>query len=229
MSGLASGAEKQVAGAARFLKGATIVLTLIAAAAVLHRFIALFTPLRSAGPMAGADGVFLANRALTLGHISLGMLYLGLAPFQFARGLRSRRPELHRAMGRATLAIGLGTGVTALGMASRASIGGLNESAAAVVFASLFLGSLVMGWRSILRGAVAQHREWMLRAYSIALAIATIRPIIAILFVATASSGLSPRDFFGTGFWIGFTLHLAAAQVWIDWTRPRMPRTPEDL
>jgi hypothetical protein len=30
-----------------------------------------------------------------------------------------------------------------------------------------------------------------------------------------------PREFFGTAFWIGFTLQMIAAEIWINYTRPR--------
>lgn len=31
--------------------------------------------------------------------------------------------------------------------------------------------------------------------------------------------GLTPQEFLGTAFWIGFTVHLIAAEVWINYTR----------
>jgi hypothetical protein len=30
-----------------------------------------------------------------------------------------------------------------------------------------------------------------------------------------------PREFFGTAFWIGFTLQMIAAEIWINYTRPK--------
>jgi hypothetical protein len=30
---------------------------------------------------------------------------------------------------------------------------------------------------------------------------------------------LKPHEFFGIAFWIGFTLHLIAAEFWINYTR----------
>jgi len=50
--------------------------------------------------------------------------------------------------------------------------------------------------------------------------VATIRPIVAIFFATSRFSGLTPYEFFGTAFWIGFVLHLVAAEVWIQRTRP---------
>jgi len=55
----------------------------------------------------------------------------------------------------------------------------------------------------------------MIRAFSIGLAVATIRPIIGIFFATSRLSGLTPREFFGIAFWIGFVLHLIVAEVWI--------------
>jgi uncharacterized membrane protein YozB (DUF420 family) len=204
---------------ARWLWTAIVLLTLIALAAVVHRGAALFAPLSVPGPGAAVDQVFLAHRGVTLAHIIVGMLYLLLAPFQFVTALR-RRPGLHRTLGRITLIAGLATGGTALLMAYHTSIGGVNETAAVLLFDGLFLISLVMAWRMIRQGAVAAHREWMIRAFAIGLAVATIRPIVALFFIASRLNDWEPQAFFGTAFWIGFTLHLVAAQLWIDWTRP---------
>jgi hypothetical protein len=60
----------------------------------------------------------------------------------------------------------------------------------------------------------------MIRAFAVGLAVATIRPIIGVFFATSRLTGLTPRDFFGTAFWIGFVLQLIAAEVWINLTRP---------
>jgi hypothetical protein len=60
----------------------------------------------------------------------------------------------------------------------------------------------------------------MIRAFAIGLAVATIRPIIGLFFATSRLSSLTPDIFFGIAFWIGFMLHLLAAEVWIRWTRP---------
>src|SRR4051794_36269323 len=51
-------------------------------------------------------------------------------------------------------------------------------------------------WPSI---HIAQHREWMIRAFGVALGIATTRPIVGVFF---AAGRLSPHEFFGTAFWL---------------------------
>jgi hypothetical protein len=66
----------------------------------------------------------------------------------------------------------------------------------------------------------------MIRAFSIGLAVATVRPIIAVFFATSPFPGLTPYDFFGPGFWIGFSLHFITAKVWIQWTRPKTTALP---
>jgi hypothetical protein len=63
----------------------------------------------------------------------------------------------------------------------------------------------------------------MIHAFAVGLAIATIRPIIGTFFATSPFTHLTPQQFFGTAFWIGFTLHLMAAEVWINYTCPRVP------
>jgi hypothetical protein len=42
------------------------------------------------------------------------------------------------------------------------------------------------------------------------------------MFFATSRfSGLTPHEFFGIAFWIGFVLHLIAAEAWIHATLPQ--------
>ena len=41
---------------------------------------------------------------------------------------------------------------------------------------------------------MALHREWMIRAFAVGLAVATIRPIIGIFFATSRVSGLTPRE-----------------------------------
>ena len=115
------------------------------------------------------------------------------------------------------MASGVVIGVTALIMSFLMSIGGANETAATTFFAIIFLFALGKAFLHIRRREIAQHREWMIRAFAIGLAIATVRPIVGMFFAFT---DLSPQEFFGIAFWLGFTSHLIAAEVWINYTRP---------
>jgi Predicted membrane protein (DUF2306) len=87
------------------------------------------------------------------------------------------------------------------------------------ILSLLFLIEMGKAYRHIRRREIEQHREWMIRAFSIALDVATIRPIVAIFFATSRFTRLTPYEFFGTAFCIGFVLHLIAAEVWIERTR----------
>jgi hypothetical protein len=58
--------------------------------------------------------------------------------------------------------------------------------------------------------AIARHCEWMIRAFGVVLGIATTRPIVGVFF---AAQKLSPHEFFGISFWLGFTLTLVGRSV----------------
>ena len=56
----------------------------------------------------------------------------------------------------------------------------------------------------------------MIRAFSTGIAVATIRPIVGIFFATSRLTGLSPAEFFGFAFWIGFLLHLVLTEWWLE-------------
>jgi len=58
----------------------------------------------------------------------------------------------------------------------------------------------------------------MIRTFAIGLGIATTRPIVGMFF---AFRKLTPHEFFGIAFWLGFTTTFLAAEAWIDFTRQR--------
>jgi hypothetical protein len=91
---------------------------------------------------------------------------------------------------------------------------------AIVGIAAVMRRTVVLLWPGSLT-SIAQHREWMIRAFAIGLAVATIRPIVGLFFAFSRLTHLTPQQFFGTAFWLGFTLHLIAAEIWINYTRLR--------
>lgn len=224
----------------RFVYGVVILLTLIMAGIVVRRTLQL-APVIANGyhpPAAKAssaivaqlrqtDGLFARYPVLTLIHILPGLLFIVLGLFQFSRSIRARYPRWHRRSGRVVLVCGVITGVTALVMSfAMPSIGGVNQAAATTLFGLFFLLALYKAFRHIRRGNTALHREWMLRGYAIGLAVATIRPIVGVFFATSVFSGLTPHEFFGTGFWIGFVLHLILAEAWIYRTREERAAIP---
>jgi uncharacterized membrane protein len=204
------------------------VLTVIGCAIVVRRIVAIAPSLLhgyqppgpASNPIAARfgnlDDTFNRFTVLTLVHILPGLLFILLAPFQFSAGFRARHLKAHRIIGRVFLICGLIAGTTALVMSfAIPAIGGVNQAAATTLFGALFLFALAKAYIHIRRREIALHREWMIRAYAIGLAVTTIRPIVGIFFATSRLSGLTPREFFGTAFWIGFTIHLIVAESWI--------------
>ena len=201
---------------ARFLWPATILLSAIGVVAVLLRLLRLHSPSQA------LDAGFTNHPTLTLLHIVPGLLFMVLGPLQFVPSLRARRPALHRWSGRVFLVCSLIIGVTALVMSPQMAIGGANETAATTLFALLFLFSFGKAFAAIRRRDIAQHREWMIRGFGIGLAVAFIRPIVGMFFATMRLTHLSPHEFFGTAFWLGFSIQTIAAEAWIQYTRAPM-------
>ena len=204
----------------RCVWAAALLLVAIALLAVLHRAIVLSDPslmARTGNPAVVVDTAFASYPALTLVHIIPGALFMILGPLQFVRRIRAKHLAFHRWSGRVFFACGLLIGFSALALTFQTSIGGANERAATVLFAIVFLFELTRAFLLIRRRRIALHREWMIRAFAIGLAIATIRPIVGAFFAARQ---LNPHEFFGIAFWIGFTIHFILGEVWINYTRP---------
>jgi hypothetical protein len=223
----------------RVLWGAVIFLAFIGAAVALRRIVNLVPivlhgyhpppPARNpvAAQFGALDNLFAHYPVLTLIHIVPGLLFMLLGPLQFSATIRARHLRWHRWSGRVFIVCGSVIGISALIMSvGMPAIGGVNQAAATTLFGSYFLVALSRAFWLIRRREVALHREWMIRAFSIGLAVATIRPIMGIFFATSHLSGLTPREFFGIAFWIGFVLHLMAAEAWIHATQPRRRLEP---
>jgi uncharacterized membrane protein len=194
-----------------------IFLALIGVASAVRRTVSLVGVFESghAPSINPVDSSFAEHPLITLIHILPGLLFMLLGPLQFIKGLRRRRPVLHRWTGRIFLICGAIIGVSALTMGSIMPIGGVNETAAVTVFALLFLFCLYKAFGYIRRGKVTLHREWMIRAFAIGPAVATIRPIVGIFFATSRLTHIGPHEFFGTAFWLGFTVQTMAAEAYI--------------
>jgi len=195
-------------------------LVLIGVAAVARRAIVLLGlgTLGSGGanPAATLDAGFAPHKWLTLIHILPGALFLTLATLQFLPGIRQKHLNFHRWGGRLLVVLGLIIGVSALVMSFKMNIGGPNETAATTLYAIVFLFCLIKAYLFIRMKNVVRHREWMIRMYSVGLGVATTRPIVGAFF---AFRRLTPHEFFGIAFWLGFTITFMAGEFWIDYTR----------
>ncbi len=216
----------------RAVWSATIFLALIGVAVAARRIAVLYpiafhgySPAVASNPRTAQyvalDQIFARHPLLTLIHVVPGFLFMILGPLQFSPTIRARHLRWHRWSGRLFVVCALVIGISALVMSfAMQSIGGVNQAAATILFGTFFLFALGKAFWHIRRREVKLHREWMIRAFGVGLAVATIRPIIGIFFATSRFSGLTPYQFFGTAFWIGFVLQLMAAETWIHATKP---------
>src|SRR5882672_4226596 len=180
----------------------------IAVAVVLRRTIALAHPPQSAPPqLAELDATFASHAALTLAHILPALAFVVVTPFVYLRRFDSAAwPR------RFLFPLGLVVAITAYAM-SKYSVGGWVERSAVLFFNSLFLFSLFLAWR--LRREPVLTLRWMTRAISVLLGIATTRPVMGIFFATSRVTNLSPEQFFGIAFWIGFSINTVIVELWL--------------
>ncbi len=165
------------------------------------------------------DGRFAAHPVLTLLHVLPGAIVLILAPLQFSSRIRYRFIEFHRWSGRLIVLAAFVSAVAGLSFGLRMPYGGPGETTAVALFGGLFVMAVGLAVVAIRRKQVAQHREWMIRAFAIALGISTVRVISAVFDLALTPMGFRPQELFVLSLWVGWTVSLGAGEFWIRYTR----------
>jgi FtsH-binding integral membrane protein len=168
--------------------------------------------------IAAYDSAFASHPLLTVLHIAPGPIFLVLAPLQFSSRIRTRHLRLHRWSGRVLVLLALVAGVSGLLLVPHFSFTGSAASWAALVFGTLFVVAILRAFVAIRRRDVVRHREWMIRAFSIAIGISVVRIVGGLLVVASRAE---PFDILGWSFWIGWLVSFAAGEWWIRRSRFR--------
>ena len=158
------------------------------------------------------NGRFAQHPVLTLLHILPGLIFCILGPLQFATKIRRNYPTFHKWSGRVYVVAGIFIGISALILVYVLGLAGIAETVNVTLFASLFLIFLGLAVYRIRRREVAAHREWMIRAFALGLASASLR---LIFLIVTAVSDFSFAESFLIALWISFPLHLVIAELWI--------------
>ena len=179
--------------------------------------------LQRAAELQHLDGRFGAHPVLTLLHVLPGGLFLALAPFQFSARVRSRHLRLHRWSGRVLMVLAFLAMIPAFYFGLLMPYGGPREALAIGLFGGLFVVAMTRAFVAIKGRQIARHREWMIRAFAIAIGISTVRVIGALLDVALTPAGFGPQDVFVLSVWSGWLATLGGAEAWIRYTRPRPP------
>jgi hypothetical protein len=111
-------------------------------------------------------------------------------------------------------------GVTALFMGLVIPFSGWPERVIIGLFGGLFLVSLVRGFVYVRAGQVNLHREWMIRAFAIALSIATMRLIfIPAMIIVSTPTDAQIAALSVMSFTVAFVAHASVAELWIRATR----------
>lgn len=118
---------------------------------------------------------FLAHPVGIYTHAFASVVALALGPFQFSVGLRQKRITVHRWLGRAYLSVGvLVGGLSGIYMAQYA-FGGPVARFGFALLASLWLYTGVRAYLAVRRGAIGEHRKWMVRNFALTFAAVMLR------------------------------------------------------
>ncbi len=154
--------------------------------------------------------VYLAHLGPLLLHISGGVVALAIGPWQFATGLRTRHPTVHRWMGRTYVAAALAAGVGGLLMAPL-TLGGPLAHLGFAVLAVLLLFTTARAFVAIRRRQIATHRAWMIRSYALVFAAVTFRSWLGGLL----ATGLPHDQVYAVGAWASWLINLYVAELLI--------------
>jgi uncharacterized membrane protein len=163
---------------------------------------------------------FLEHPLVVASHVVLGAGYLTFAPFQFVARVRERWPAYHRAVGRVLAACGVAVGASAFFISIVIPYSGWPERIVNGAFSLYFTVSLVRAFGYARTRRIDLHREWMIRAFSIGLAISTMR----VLFIPSLVVFGPPTEQLAAtlsivSFTLAFLIHTTAAEWWIRRTR----------
>ncbi|HEX4543311.1 MAG TPA: DUF2306 domain-containing protein [Candidatus Acidoferrum sp.] len=120
------------------------------------------------------SGHFGEHYALLLTHIIGGSVALLAGPWQFSRRLRRRNLTLHRWLGKIYL-LGVLVGSLAGFASALHSEGGLVTHFGFGILAVLWFFTGLVAYRYARAGRIEEHRQWMIRNFSLSLAAVTLR------------------------------------------------------
>jgi hypothetical protein len=166
-----------------------------------------------------ANPGFLIYPLIVALHVIPAGIWMALAPFQFVKRIRSRWLNYHRWAGRLLVALGLAFGVTGLFMGVVIPTAGWPEGVIVGVGGALLLVALGKGFLHIRARQILLHREWMIRAFAITLALSTVRLIEIPAMIVIGLQALNMIIIIAN--LVAFTLHIGLAEVWIRTSRKK--------
>ena len=122
-------------------------------------------------------------------------------------------------MGRVGVMLGLVAGVTAIAVTIFFAFSGPAMIFFVAPFACYFGFALIRGYLAARSRNFRQHREWMIRAFAIASAIATQRLILVPALVVFGTDEVTIRLGSMMSFTSAFALHAMISEYWLHRTR----------
>src|SRR5437867_130817 len=98
---------------------------------------------------------------------------------------------------------------------------GRGEALVIALVAGWFIASLARAVVAIRQKQVARHREWMIRAASVALGISIVRLVAAGLDLVLLPAAIPTQRIFVLSISVGWAISIGASEWWIRRTRPR--------
>ena len=165
------------------------------------------------------DGRYARHPIAAMLHVVPGALFLAGVTLQFSSRLRRRHIRIHRWSGRVLIAAAVIGTVPAFYFGVFDPYGGLAESIPVGLFGTMFLLSLATAFVAIRKHEVARHREWMIRAFALALGISIVRLVSVAADLALTPAGIRQPVLFVLSIWVGWAMAVAGAEWWIRLTR----------
>ncbi|WP_209010678.1 DUF2306 domain-containing protein [Labrenzia sp. PHM005] len=154
------------------------------------------------------------NRLALYGHIGFAPVALAVMPFQFLKGLRARKPHIHRWLGRIYVAAIAISGISGLILAFT-TIAGTFAGFGFGILAVIWLGTTGAALVFALKRDFARHRVWMIRSAALTFAAVTLRLQLPIGF----ASGAEFSSFYPIVAWSSWVPNAILAEIYLFWMR----------
>jgi len=191
----------------------------MAALAALTFFVTTAVPYLALDP--GVLARYASRRSWVLVHIAAGSVALLTGPVQLWLGISRRARRVHRWLGRIYVAcVGIAS-IVAFYLAAHTELGwGFGTGITGLALAWVVTTGVAVA--AISRGAIGQHREWMVRSYVVTFAFVTFRLFWSVLEIAGIGT---LAEQLATSSWFCWAVPLLVTEVVIQSRRIRAYRT----
>lgn len=166
---------------------------------------------------------------LLVAHVFFGAVAMVGGCLQVWPWLRRRHRRVHRASGRVYVFAGvLPAGLTAFYVGVHTPFGP-SVMVSNLWMATLWLACTFLGWRAVRQRRMDDHRTWMVRSFALTMSILMTRLLSAPVLIALhpqidttfrGSEELMLYTAVSINTWLGWTLMLVVAEIFLRWSRP---------